>query len=102
LTTAECQAEFDAAGVPSSPYRTVKEVLADPQLAHRGALAEVRDKGGRFQVLNPPFRLSAAPVHVARFAASLGEQTREILELAGYAAEEIEKMSAEGIVGLSQ
>ena len=102
LTTAECQAAFDAAGVPSSPYRTVKEVLADPQLAHRGALAEVRDKGGRFKVLNPPFRLSAAPVQVARFAASLGEQTREILELAGYAAEEIEKMSAEGIVGLSQ
>jgi len=102
LTTAECQAAFDAAGVPSSPYRTVKEVLDDPQLAHRGALAEVRDKGGPFKVLNPPFRLSAAPVHVARFAASLGEQTREILELAGYAAEEIEKMSAEGIVGLSQ
>jgi len=35
LTTVECQAAFDAAGVPSSPYRTVKEVLADPQLAHR-------------------------------------------------------------------
>lgn len=102
LSTADCQAAFDAAGVPSSPYRTVKEVLTDPQLAHRGALAEVNDKAGAFKVLNPPFRFSAAPVRVARFAASLGEHSREILELAGYAAEEIEKMSAEGTVVLGQ
>ena len=98
LTTAECQIALDAAGVPSSPYRTVKEVLADPQLAHRGAWAEVSDKGGAFKVVNPPFRLSAAPVQVADFAAKLGQHTREILESAGYAAEEIEKMSAAGIV----
>jgi crotonobetainyl-CoA:carnitine CoA-transferase CaiB-like acyl-CoA transferase len=100
LSTAECQAALDAAGVPNSPYRTVKEVLTDPQLTHRGALTEVNDAAGAFKVLNPPFRLSAAPVRVAGFAASLGEQTREILELAGYAAEEIEKMSAEGIIVL--
>jgi crotonobetainyl-CoA:carnitine CoA-transferase CaiB-like acyl-CoA transferase len=76
--------------------------LADPQLAHRGALTQVNDKAGAFQVVNPPFRFSGAPVEVGRFAADLGEHTREILELAGYAAEEIEKMSAEGIVGLRQ
>jgi crotonobetainyl-CoA:carnitine CoA-transferase CaiB-like acyl-CoA transferase len=101
-TTAVCQSAFEAAGVPSSPYRTVAEVLADPQLAHRGALTQVNDKAGAFQVVNPPFRFSGAPVEVGRFAADLGEHTREILELAGYAAEEIEKMSAEGIVGLRQ
>jgi crotonobetainyl-CoA:carnitine CoA-transferase CaiB-like acyl-CoA transferase len=102
LSTASCQAAFDTAGVPSSPYRTVKEVLEDPQLAHRDALAEVQDKGGSFKVLNPPFRLSAAPVRVASFAASLGEQTHEILELAGYATEEIEKMLASGVVGMAK
>jgi CoA:oxalate CoA-transferase len=98
LNTADCQAAFDAAGIPGSPYRTVREALSDPQLAHRGALTEVNDNAGSFKVVNPPFRLSAAPVRVARFAASLGQHTREILELAGYAAEEIEKMSAEAIV----
>jgi CoA:oxalate CoA-transferase len=98
LTTAECQIALDSAGVPSSPYRTVQEVLADPQLAHRGALAEVQDKGGSFKVVNPPFRFSSAPVQVANFAATLGQHTREILESAGYAGEEIEKMSAAGIV----
>jgi CoA:oxalate CoA-transferase len=100
LTTAACQAAFDAAGVPSSPYRSVREVLADPQVAHRGALAEVKDKAGSFQVVNPPFRLSGASVRVNGFAADLGQHSREILELAGYAADEIEKMSAAGIVGI--
>ncbi len=102
LTTADCQAAFDSAGVPSSPYRTMKEVLADPQLAHRGAFAEVRDQGGAFKVVNPPFRLSNGRVQVAGFAAGLGQHTREILESAGYAAEEIEKMSAEGTVVIPQ
>ena len=99
LSTADCQTAFEAAGVPASPYRSVKEVLADPQLEHRGALAEVADKGGTFRVVQPPFRLSGATVQVSRFASALGEHTREVLELAGYASDEIEKMSAAGIVG---
>ena len=98
LPTTDCQAALEAAGVPASPYRTVKEVLADPQLAHRGALAEVEDKGGSFKVVQPPFRLSRAPIQVARFAASLGQHSREVLELAGYADDEIKKMSSEGTI----
>src|SRR5580704_14337026 len=38
LPTAEVQAIFVRHGVPSSPYRTVKEAMADPQLAHRRSL----------------------------------------------------------------
>jgi CoA:oxalate CoA-transferase len=100
LTTEECHAAFDAHGVPSSPYRTVREVMADPQLAHRGAFTEVQDKGGSFKVLNPPFRMSGARVQVSGFAADLSEHGRGILELAGYPADEIDKMAAEGIVWL--
>jgi len=99
LSTADCQAAFDANGVPASPYRTVKEVLADPQLAHRGALAEVHDKGGSFKVVNPPFRMSGAAVQVMGFSAGLGEHAREVLALAGYLPDEIDNMLAEGIVG---
>jgi crotonobetainyl-CoA:carnitine CoA-transferase CaiB-like acyl-CoA transferase len=100
VTTAECQAAFDAAGVPASPYRRVKEVLDDPQLAHRGALAEVQDKGGSFKVVNPPFRFSGLAVQVSGFASHLGEHTREVLELAGYAPDEIDKLAADGVVRL--
>src|SRR5947208_2026255 len=60
LSTSEVQAIFDRHGVPSSPYRTVKEAMADPQIAHRRAFAEIRDAGGTFLALNPPFRMSAA------------------------------------------
>jgi crotonobetainyl-CoA:carnitine CoA-transferase CaiB-like acyl-CoA transferase len=98
-STAECQEAFDREGVPSSPYRTVREVLEDPQLAHRGALAEVHDASGSFRVVNPPFRLSDAEVQVAGFAAALGEHTREILLEVDYSESEIDRMAAEGIVG---
>jgi crotonobetainyl-CoA:carnitine CoA-transferase CaiB-like acyl-CoA transferase len=89
LTTAEVQAVFDQHGVPSSPYRTVKEAMADPQLAHRQALAEIADAGGSFLALNPPFRLSTARTAAQPFAAALGEHTREVLESLGYSPAEV-------------
>ena len=93
LTTAEVQAIFDRHGVPSSPYRTVKEAMADPQLAHRKAFAEIADVGGSFLALNPPFRLSAAPVAAQPFAAALGEHTAEVLGAIGYSPAEIAELS---------
>jgi CoA:oxalate CoA-transferase len=92
-TTSEVQERFDRQGVPSSPYRTVREALADPQLAHRGALAEVRDAGGAFKVLNPPFRFSAARAAVQPHVAALGEDTEELLAELGYSAAEIEALA---------
>lgn len=88
-TSAEVQAAFDSHGVPGSPYRTVKEAMADPQLAHRGALAEVHDEGGSFQVLNPPFRFSAATAAARPWVAALGEHTAAVLGELGYAPRDI-------------
>lgn len=100
LTTAECQAAFNACGVPASPYRTVPEVMSDPQLSHRNAFVEVRDRGGSFKVLNPPFRMSDAQVSVNGFSAALGEHGRDVLELAGYTAEEIDRLAATKVLHL--
>ncbi len=66
VTTQQCLAELNEHGVPSSAYRTVAEALSDPQIAHRGALAEVADGGGSFKVLNLPFRMSGARVSAAK------------------------------------
>jgi crotonobetainyl-CoA:carnitine CoA-transferase CaiB-like acyl-CoA transferase len=82
-TKAECQASFDAHGVPCSPYRSVAEALADPQLDHRRALTEVRDAGGSFKVLNAPFRMSAANTSAAAHAPALGQHTVDVLRQAG-------------------
>jgi CoA:oxalate CoA-transferase len=79
LTTTECRARLDAHGVPCSPYRTVAEVMQDPQLAHRQAFAEVRDKGGSFKALNPPFRMSGSRTQAGATAPELGADTDAIL-----------------------
>jgi crotonobetainyl-CoA:carnitine CoA-transferase CaiB-like acyl-CoA transferase len=96
LTTSEVQAIFDRHGVPSSPYRTVREAMADPQLAHREAFAEIADAGGTFLALNPPFRLSAALAAAQPFAAALGEHTEAVLAELGYTSEEIAALRSRG------
>jgi crotonobetainyl-CoA:carnitine CoA-transferase CaiB-like acyl-CoA transferase len=99
LTTAECQAAFEGSGVPCSRYRTVEEAMADPQLAHRQAFAEVRDAAGAFRVLNPPFRFSATPAAVQPHVAALGEHGDEVLRGAGYSAREIEELRKSRVLG---
>jgi crotonobetainyl-CoA:carnitine CoA-transferase CaiB-like acyl-CoA transferase len=94
LPTAEVQAIFDRNGVPSSPYRTVKEAMADPQLAHRQSLAEIHDKGGSFLALNPPFRLSASRAAAQQWVSALGEHSAAVLAEAGYSPEEIAALAA--------
>jgi len=88
-STTQVQAVFDRHGVPSSPYRTVKEAMADPQLAHRRAFAEIHDAGGTFQALNPPFRMSDTPAAASPHVASLGEHTEELLAEIGYSRAQI-------------
>jgi CoA:oxalate CoA-transferase len=89
LSTAQCLAALNDNGVPSSAYRTVAEALSDPQIAHRGALAEVEDDAGTFKVMNLPFRMSDAEVSAGRRAATLGEHTLAYLKQAGLSADEI-------------
>jgi crotonobetainyl-CoA:carnitine CoA-transferase CaiB-like acyl-CoA transferase len=89
LSTSEVQAIFDRHRVPSSPYRTVREAMADPQIAHRHSFAEVRDTGGTFLALNPPFHMSAATAVARPFVAALGEHTEKLLGEIGYTPAEI-------------
>src|SRR6266404_59969 len=89
VTTEKCLVALNDHGVPSSAYRTVSEALRDPQIAHRGALAEVEDGGGTFKVLNLPFRMSGANVSAARRMSTLGEHTRAYLKETGLSEDEI-------------
>jgi crotonobetainyl-CoA:carnitine CoA-transferase CaiB-like acyl-CoA transferase len=89
VTTERCLAALNEEGVPSSAYRTVAQALADPQLAHRGAMAQVEDGGGTFEVINLPFRMSGAKVAAARHVSTLGEHTRACLRQAGLSEAEI-------------
>jgi crotonobetainyl-CoA:carnitine CoA-transferase CaiB-like acyl-CoA transferase len=95
-SVAECQAAFEANGVPSSPYRSVAEAMADPQIAHREALADVEDAGGGFKAVNPPFRMSATRTRVGDHVAALGQDTRAVLAEAGYSEKEIADLLTNG------
>jgi CoA:oxalate CoA-transferase len=79
VPTEKCLAELGEYGVPCSAYRTVAEAMADPQIAHRGALTDVEDDAGTFQVLNQPFRMSGAKVAAGKRAPALGEHTHSLL-----------------------
>ena len=89
LSSRDCLAALSENGVPAAAYRTVREAMADPQLAHRGAFSEVADAGGAFKALNPPFRMSACAATAGARAAALGEHTREVLGAAGFSTLEI-------------
>ncbi len=96
----EAEAHLTAAGVPCSRYRTTAEALADPQLAHRGSLAEVSDASGPFLVPNQPFKLSNAEVRARGTVPELGGDADDILRgLLGSDAEEIAALRASGALG---
>jgi CoA:oxalate CoA-transferase len=89
ITTEKCLAELGEYGVPCSAYRTVAEAMADPQIAHRGALTEVEDDAGTFRVLNQPFRMSGAKVAAGKRAPALGEHTSSLLGESGLSEDQI-------------
>jgi crotonobetainyl-CoA:carnitine CoA-transferase CaiB-like acyl-CoA transferase len=94
LSTETCLASLNENGVPGSAYRTVAQALSDPQLAHRGALAEVADDDGTFRVMNLPFRMSEAAVSAGKRAATLGEHTAKYLRESGLSESEIAAFTA--------
>jgi CoA:oxalate CoA-transferase len=89
VSTEKCLTELSEYGVPCSAYRTVAEAMDDPQLVHRGAIAEVEDDGGTFKVTNLPFRMSGARVSAGNRAPALGEHTRAVLDEAGFSQVQI-------------
>ncbi len=79
VSSEDCLATLGANNVPAAAYRTVRQAMADPQIIHRGAFANVTDKGGSLKVLNPPFRMSGCDVSVTPRVAALGQHTAEVL-----------------------
>jgi crotonobetainyl-CoA:carnitine CoA-transferase CaiB-like acyl-CoA transferase len=74
---------LSAHGVPCGRYRDMADVLADPQLAARGAFTEISDGAGAFKVPNPPFRMSGSRVEARNHVAQLGEDGPRLLRELG-------------------
>ncbi|GAA4327599.1 hypothetical protein GCM10023144_12360 [Pigmentiphaga soli] len=91
-------AALQAAGIPAMPVSTAADVIADPQLAHRGHwLTLDHPEMGPSLYNAQPFRMRHAPPGVRRPAPLLGQHTREVCrELLGLADDEIAALEADG------
>lgn len=67
------------AGVPSSRYKSVGDLLADPEMIERGSFSEISDGSGSFRVPRQPFKLSEAPILPKEHVSDLGEDADAIL-----------------------
>lgn len=98
-SAAEAEAILSRHGVPCARYREIGELLDDPQLAARGAFAQVHDGAGTFKVPNPPFRMSGSRVEARDHVARLGEDGATVLAGLGLIAEVVAALRASGDLG---
>jgi CoA:oxalate CoA-transferase len=99
-STAEAEAILSRYGVPCARYGEIADVLEDPQLIARGALADISDDAGSFKVPNPPFRMSGARVEARNHISKLGEDGPTLLKgLLGLDDEAVEALRASGDLG---
>ncbi len=102
-TRQEVVETLNAAGMPTGPVYTAKDVFADPHFRTRGMLVDIDDpEVGPYTFARSTPHLSCAPEIVKHPAPALGQHTREILEtLLGYEPEEVERLAANQVVGVS-
>jgi len=97
-------AEIDRLGmeydVPLAPVRTVKELVADEQLAYRNFFTEIdHPVAGRFKYPGAPYKLSVTPWEIKRRAPLLGEHNEEVYgQLLGFNRQELVNMKQAGII----
>jgi crotonobetainyl-CoA:carnitine CoA-transferase CaiB-like acyl-CoA transferase len=77
------------------PVNDLAEAAADPQVRHRGMIAEVE---GREVGPASPFRLDGMHVSATRQAPELGEHTAEVLASIGVGDAELADLEARGVV----
>ena len=98
-SAAEAEAILSRHGVPCARYREIGELLDDPQLAARGAFAQVHDGAGAFKVPNPPFRMSGSRAEARDHVARLGEDGAAVLGALGVSADAVAALRARGDLG---
>jgi len=94
------QAEFTAADAVAARVLSVEDILAHPQIAHRGDIVGV--EGEKTQVVAPVPQLSDTPGKVHWLGRGPAADSRAILQELGLASGKINALVADGVVGLPQ
>ena len=95
----EVLSEMEKAEVPAGRIYSAADIVADPHFAARGMIEQViAGDGEPLKVPGIVPKLSATPGAIRSPAPKLGEHTDEVLQAAGYSAEEISGLRKKGIV----
>ena len=100
-TLDENMAVFAAAEVTAAPVYDIDQFLADPHVTARDIVVDVTDEQtGRLVMHNIIPRLSETPGRLRLPAPQLGEHTAEILGQLGVDPATLERLAADGVIGL--
>ncbi len=98
-TRAEWIEQLADAEVCFAPVNDLAEAFADPQVLHRGMVAEVPLPDGTIMAQpGTPLHLSGETRRRHEPPPTLGQHTASILSLAGYSAREIAALRAAGVI----
>ena len=98
-TTDEWLALLQEADIPCTPVYDLDDLIDDPHLEAVGFFHEMdHPSEGKIRLVGIPSRWSRTPPAITRHPPQIGEQSREILMEAGFAADEIERLIANGAV----
>lgn len=102
-TTADWLDELQAAGIPSGPINTVPQVMADPQIRHRGMIQEVtHPRVGTVPIANTPLRFSRSEAGIKGPPPDMGADTAAVLEqLLGLGTDDVAALEARNVVATS-
>lgn len=97
-TTAEWMERMDDSDIYAAPVHSIEQAFDDPQVRHNEMVIEVATPGGSLRMIASPLRFSKTPPRVQSHPPLLGEHTIEILRLAGYEDDELDRIVASGAV----
>jgi crotonobetainyl-CoA:carnitine CoA-transferase CaiB-like acyl-CoA transferase len=96
-STAEWLPELAAAGIPSGPVLSIKDMLSHPQTIAREMVPTLAHPiAGDVTTIGLPIKFSQTPGAVLHAAPLFGQHTREVLSEAGFSKSEIDGLIAEG------
>jgi crotonobetainyl-CoA:carnitine CoA-transferase CaiB-like acyl-CoA transferase len=93
--------EFEGVDTCIMLVKDIAEMVDDPQVRHRGLIAEIDDPvAGKLKQIAPTLKLSSTPGELRSPPPRLGQHTHEILASLGYTDEFIEQMARDKVIDM--
>ena len=95
-SSSEVIATLEQVDVPVGPIYSIADAFADPHYQARGMFEEVDTPNGKLKIPAILPKLSATPGQTTWAGGEVGSHTDEVLQTAGFSAEEISSLRKEG------